>query len=427
MTSNDTWTTFVPVLKTMVESRARKLQISDLKCLGLIIPIPKQMDKHPSISVLLGQIMEEVDEHPRISVLVDQLMEEMQRLDVDQGVFMKEAARIYQGRRDRRAMKKVEDVPGLRSLVSEFNLGEDTKKFNRTDASSKSTYDCEVSREGKIGYYRGKYDENCIIGEKDASRPICCIFDDDQEFLQIILLMLDYADAHQDERHVAPASYRRSLRELLPPHIPNGPNPRVDIRGVMLIHCTSRTDEFTDLSDASIVNVLRVGEQLFDKKEKWAKVSISQLQRLSVKETLETNWKFIVSETQSPPRYTLFPGGKNQLLAVKRAKFFFLQRTFAEDMGDTLLADFFTKVDGRQRHDLSLEWCLTRHNENIDFSNTLRTLSDSKFRGEVQIATNGHSNLSNQTFDNGLQIIVKERRGGNMVHIHFENDNELLH
>lgn len=371
--------------------------------------------------------MEEMDEHPRISVLVDQLMEEMQRLNVDQGVFIKEAARIHQGRRDRRAMKKVEDVPGLRSLVSEFNLGEDTKKFNRTDVSSKSTYDCEVNREGKIGYYREKYDENCIIGEKDASRPICCIFDDDQDFLQIILSMLDYADAHEDEPDVAPDSYRRSLRELLPPHIPNGPSPRVDIyRYVLVLRCKSNALTFTDLSDASIVNVLRVGEQLFDKKSKWAHLTMSQLQGLSIKETLETKWEFVVDVGEFSPQYTLFPGGKNQLLAVTKAELTFYYRTFEIDMGDTLLADFFTKVDGRQRHDLRLSWFLPSPNGN-DFSNTLRTLSDSKFRGEVLIAFGGHiMNISNQTFDNGLQIIVEERER-DRVHIHFQNDNELLH
>lgn len=170
-----------------------------------------------------------MDQYPTITALVDQLVEEMLRVGVDQSVFQ-EAADIVENARSRRAMGKVNAVTGLRSLMSEFNLREETINFENTDASSKSTIDCKVNPPpGKIGYYRGKFDEDCIIGEKDPSRQICCNFENDQEFLQIVLLMLDYADAHQDEGHVAPASYRQNLRNLLPPNIPNAPNPRVTI------------------------------------------------------------------------------------------------------------------------------------------------------------------------------------------------------
>ena len=415
--------------------------------LGLIVP--NQMNQHPTITARVDQLVEEMlrvdvdqsvfqeaasivenvglitpnqmNQHPTISALVDQLVEEMLRVNVDQSVFQ-EAASIVENTRSRRAMGKVNAVTGLRSLMSEFSLREDTINFDNTDASSKSTFDCKVNPPpGKIGYYRGKVDEDCIIGEKDPSRQICCNFDNDQVFLQIVLLMLDYADAHQNEGHVAPASYRQNLRNLLPPNIPNTPSPRVTI-GQYLVSV-----EFYGLSDASVASVLRIGQQLF-RKINTARITISQLRSLPVKETLESDWTFFVVVRNMD---TLFPVGRNPLLAVKNASFHLIWHSFEDDHGDSGLAEFFTNVDGRRRQKLALMWSVRGPNKNIDFSNTVLALGGSNFRGEVKLSFVGRAGvvwpnitIQNQTFNNGLRVIVYWN--GSSRKVIFKNDNQLL-
>lgn len=186
---------------------------------------------------------------------------------------------------------------------------------------------------------------------------------------------------------------------------------------------------FEGLSDASVVSGLRIGQQLF-RKVKLVMITISQLRSLSVKETLETDWTFMVY-FQSP--YTLFPVGKNPLLSVKNANFWFVDyRGFEVDSGDIVLADFFTKVEGRRRRKLILTWYVKESNENIDFSNTVLALGGSKFRGEVDVrfytspgAIWPNITIQNQTFDNGLRIIVN--LNGSMRKVIFKNDNQLLH